>query len=159
MPQGSVLGPLLFLIYINDFHNPIRFSQPLHFADDTCLLHIQKKVYKLKKSLNKDLKELSFWLNADKISLNVAKTEVILSKTKNKPYNTELRLKLCRKILNRMNYVKYLEIKIDQNLKWKIHIHNLASKLNRANLVLSKLKHFVISEILRSVYFAYFSLM
>ena len=50
-------------------------------------------------------------------------------------------------------------MKIDENLKWKTYIHNLASRLNKANLVLSKLKHFVNSEVLRSVYFAYFSLM
>ena len=69
VPQGSVLVPLLFLIYINDLHNAIRFSQPLHFADDTCLLNIQSKISKVNKSLNKDLKELSFWLNTNKISL------------------------------------------------------------------------------------------
>ena len=69
VPQGSVLVPLLFLIYINDLHNAIRFSQPLHFADDTCLLNIQSKISKINKSLNKDLKELSFWLNTNKISL------------------------------------------------------------------------------------------
>ena len=69
VPQGSVLVPLLFLIFINDLHNAIRFSQPLHFADDTCLLNIQSKISKINKSLNKDLKELSFWLNTNKISL------------------------------------------------------------------------------------------
>ena len=69
VPQGSVLVPLLFLIYINDLHNAIRFSQPLHFADDTFLLNIQSKISKINKSLNKDLKELSFWLNTNKISL------------------------------------------------------------------------------------------
>ena len=69
VPQGSVLVPLLFLIYINDLHNAIRFSVPLHFADDTCLLNIQSKISKINKSLNKDLKELSLWLNTNKISL------------------------------------------------------------------------------------------
>ena len=69
VPQGSVLVPLLFLIYINDLHNAIRFSEPLHFADDTCLLNIQSKISKINKSLNKDLKEISFWLNTNKISL------------------------------------------------------------------------------------------
>ena len=69
VPQGSVLVPLLFLIYINDLHNAMRFSEPLHFADDTCLLNIQSKISKINKSLNKDLKELSFWLNTNKISL------------------------------------------------------------------------------------------
>ena len=60
VPQWSVLPspPLLFLIYINGLHNEIRFSQPLHFADDTCLLNIQSNISKINKNLNKDLNEL-----------------------------------------------------------------------------------------------------
>ena len=63
----------------------MKFSQSFHFADGTCLLNIQKTDSKISKSLNKDLKELSFWLNVNKIALNVGKTEVILFKTKHKP--------------------------------------------------------------------------
>ena len=73
------MGPLIFLLYINDLHNVIKFSQTLCFVDDAYLLDIQSKISKNNKSLNKDLKELSFWLNANKIALNVAKTEIILS--------------------------------------------------------------------------------
>ena len=69
-----ILGPLLFVISINDLHNAIKFLQSFHFADDTCLLNIQKTISTINKSLNKDLKELSFWLNANKIALHVAKT-------------------------------------------------------------------------------------
>ena len=154
MPQGSVRCPLLFLIYINDFHYAIKFSQSFYFVDDTCLLNIKNTISKINRSLNKDLKELSFWLNANKIALNVAKTEVILFKTKHKPYDTDLRLKLCTKRLYKANYLRYLGIKIDESLNWKIHIHDLTSKLNRANAVLANLRHFVNSEILRSAYFA-----
>ena len=82
------------------------------------------------------MKELSFWLNANKIASNVAKTEVILFKTKHKPCNTDLTLKLCRKRLYKTKYLRYLGIKIDENLNWKIHIHDLGSKLNA---VLAKL--------------------
>ena len=95
------------------------------------------------------MKELSFLLNANKIALNVAKTEVILFKIKHKPCDTDLRLKLCRKRLYKTKYLRYLGIKIDENLKWKTDIHDLASKLNRANAVLEKLSHFVNSEILK----------
>ena len=98
-----------------------------------------------------ELKELSFWLNAISVTLNVAKTEVILFKTKHKPCNTDLRLKLCRKRLYRTKYLRYLGLKIDETLNWKIYMHDLASKLNIANAV-----HFVNSEILRSTYFAIF---
>ena len=102
------------------------------------------------------MKKLSFWLNVNKIALNVAKAGVILFKTKHKSCDTDLRLKLCRKRLYKTKYLRYLGIKIDENLNWKIHLHDLASKLNRANAVLAKLRHIVDSEVLRSTYFAIF---
>ena len=76
IPKGSVLGPLIFLICINDLQNAIKFSQPLHSADNMYLLSIQNKISKFNDSLNKDLKELLFWLNAKKTALNVMKREV-----------------------------------------------------------------------------------
>ena len=80
--RGLFWVPFFFLIYINDLHNAIKFSQSFHFADDTCLLNIQNTISKINRSLNKDLKELSFWLSENKITLNVAKTEVMLFETK-----------------------------------------------------------------------------
>ena len=67
-----------------------------------------------------------------------------------------MRFKLCRKIPYRKNYVRYLGTKINENSSWKFHVHDLTSKLNRANAVLSKLRHFATCEIWRSVYFAIF---
>ena len=102
------------------------------------------------------MKGLSFWLNTIKIALNVAKTEVIHFKTKHKPLDTDLRLTLSRKRLYKIKYLRYLGTNIDEDLNWKVHIHDLASKSNRVNAVLAKLKHFVKSEILRSTYFSIF---
>ena len=85
--------PFFILIYINDLHNAIKFSQPFHIANDTFLLNIKNTFSKINRSLNKDLTEFSFWLNANKIALNIAKTEVMLFKTKHKPCDTDLRLK------------------------------------------------------------------
>ena len=71
VPQGSVLGPLLFLLYINDLNQAIKFCKVHHFADDTNLLYLGKSIKKLNKLVNYDLKNLLYWLNANKISLNV----------------------------------------------------------------------------------------
>ena len=119
VPQRSVLGPLLFLLYINDLHNSIRFSSPFHFADDTGLLNIQDSIRGINKTLNKDLRELSFWLNANKIVFNVAKTEIILFKTSFKNDDTDLKIKPCRKRIDVFLYVKYLGVFIDENLNLK----------------------------------------
>ena len=78
MAQGSILGPLLFLIYINDFYVAVKYSERHHFADDTTLLNFNSYVNSINKQVNYDLKILSNWLKVSKISLHVDKTEVLL---------------------------------------------------------------------------------
>ena len=78
VPEGSVLGPLLFLIYINDLYTTINFCTTRHFADDTNLLIKNKSLKQLKKRLNLDLQNMCRWLKSNKISLNVSKIKLII---------------------------------------------------------------------------------
>ena len=156
VPQGSVLGPLPFLLYINDLNQAIKFCKVHHFADDTNLLYLGKSIKKLNKLVNYDLKNLLYWLNANKISLNVKKTELVVFKSKRKQFDDEIKLKLSHKRLFPTDSVKYLGVKIDGNLSWKSHIDYLSVKLSRANALLFKIRNFVNSSVFRTMYFAIF---
>ena len=106
VPQGSVLGPILFLIYINDLHHCIKFCTTYHFADDTNLLNISKDYKTLQKQVNYDLFNLHKWLTANKISLNEGKTELIYFRKSGPAPN--LNIKLHGKKLYPSKCVKYL---------------------------------------------------
>ena len=119
-----------------------------HFADDTNLLCLSNSIKKLNKLVNADLKHPVNWLNANKISLNVKETEMVIFKSKQK--------KLFRKRLYPTESVKYLGVKIDTNLSWQYHVNDLSIKLNRANALLFKMRKYFSLKILRSIYFAIF---
>ena len=157
VPQGSVLGPLLFLIYINDLHKAIRFSETFHFADDTHLLHFAKTVRSLCSKVNADLRTLTTWLNANRISLNASKTQFVIFRSKSKPLTCSPFLKLVGKKIFPSSSVKYLGVRLDKHLNWKPHISDIASKLQRANGMLSKLRHYLPLKLLINIYHSIFA--
>ena len=95
-------------------------------------------------------------MNANIVSLNVKKTEMVIFKSKEKKLEGDLKMKLCGKRLDPTEIVKYLAVKIDTNLNWQHHVNDLLIKLNRANALLFKMKTYVSLKILRSIYFAIF---
>ena len=155
VPQGSVLGPILFLIYINDLHKCIKYCTTYHFADDTNLLNISKDYKSLQNKVNKDLKSLHKWLTANKISLNDGKTELIYFR-KSGPAPT-LNIKLHGQRLVPCTSVKYLGVYLDEFLNGEAHCHELVKKLNRGNGMLAKARHYVPHLELKNIYHAIFS--
>ena len=156
VPQGSVLGPLLFLIYINDLHQAIKNSDVFHFADDTNLLSIAENSKICEKEINEDLKILYQWLQANKISLNRDKTELICFRKNGQKIN-EIKVKINGRRIYPSSSIRYLGLHLDNNLNFRNHCDILAKKLIRANGMLCKARYYLDIPNLKNLYSGIFS--
>ena len=156
VPQGSSLGPLLFLIYINDFRFCLSQAETGHFADDTYILFGNKTLKTIETVINTELKRVSTWLCLNRLSLNEGKTELILFHSKKNVPHSDISIKLNGKKLAPVDSVKYLGMYIDKHLCWDTHIFHLSKKLSRANGILSKLRHNAPRKVCLDVYYALF---
>ena len=157
VPQGSVLGPLLFLLYINDLNQAIKISRVHHFADDINLLLGDNSLKKINKYINHDLKPLTTSLRANRTSLNTSKAEVLLFRPKSKRNITKhLNFRINDQYIPRKTQVKYLGLTINEHLDWDLYFSQLKKKLKRIGL-LGKIRHFTPKHLLKTLYFSLFN--
>ena len=133
VPQGSVLGPLLFLIYFNDLPNSTKVLTFDLFADDTNIYFESSDLILLRKTINKHLKRVKKWLDANKLALNLDKTNFVLFHSYQKKVTEPVILKFGRKKIQQENCVKFLGVLLDSALSWKYHLVALAKKLARTS--------------------------
>ena len=128
VPQGSILGPLLFLLYINDLSTVSNDLFSILFADDSNMFTIGKNINDMCTKMNTALVDIEEWLHCNKLSLNVLKTHYMIFTPRNKVVN-DIDLLICNTAIHRVYVTKFLGVQIDSKLTWKNHIEYTCKKL------------------------------
>ena len=156
VPQGSILGPLLFILYVNDIVNTSHVFNFTLFADDTTILYSHKDLETQVPTINRELSEVSNWFKTNKLSVNASKTNFMIlgtsQMTKKYDQDDSLQIILDDTKLDRVTNTKFLGVIIDENITWKQHIDATSKTISRNIGVINKLKHYLPGRILYSLY-------
>ena len=134
VPQGSILGPTLFILYINDICNVSHLVKFILFADDTNVFCAGDNKLELECMLNRELAKLCKWFAVNKLSLNLSKTSYMLFR--NRPPDVDFNVFIEHERINRVHVTKFLGIYIDDKLNWKYHINTVRSKLSKVAAII-----------------------
>ena len=150
VPQGSILGPTLFLLYINDIINVSKIFEVVQFADDTCLFLKNKTKNKLEELVNNEIAKVSDWLITNALSLNVSKSNFLYFRAKKN--DEPIKIKILDTDIENKEVVKYLGILIDDKLQWKSQVNMVQQKVSIGNGILHKLKYLISYNLSINIY-------
>ena len=142
VPQGSILGPLLFVIYINDLPSVLDACQASLYADDTVIYCYGSSSQELTEKLNQDLLAVAKWLNEHKLTLNLDKTKcMLIGSNKKLQRKIALTVSIFDHCINNVTCFKYLGILISSDFSWTNHVEYMAGKVNQRLGLLRRIKH------------------
>ena len=155
VPQGSILGPLLFLIYINYLPKIInKHNNMVPFADDTNILITDSNKLDFNTNVNQTFQGINTWFNVSLLTLNFNQTRYLEFRPKNY-YNVNTQIKYDQKFITNATKIKFLGLIIDDTLPWKQHIEQVVNKMCTACCALRNVKHIVPLDTLRVIYFSH----
>ena len=140
VPQGSILGPLLFILYINDIVNVSSQMKLILFADDTNILLNDTNLADLIYKTNIELQKISLWLKINKLSLNIKKTHFILFHFRQQKITENIKLLIDNNVVERVDNTKFLGVIVHENLTWINHITCISRKIHKGLGILKALQ-------------------
>ena len=152
VPQGSCIGPSLFLLYINDMYRCCPQLDLVHFADDTTVFKSGVDLECLVRDFNQQLSYLDEWLCCNRLSLNVSKTKYMI--TTNRDSRNHPEVKIRGTTVSEVSEVNFLGIKIDDKLKFDSHVRHVKNKVASATGIMKKLKNCSPVEVRKTIYYS-----
>ena len=156
VPQGSVLGPLLYLIFCNDFYKSMEFCKTIMYADDTNMYVTHKSAREALTMLKHDFDTAIDWFKANKLSLNLNKTNYMIFRPKTLDLDENLSFTLNGEEINLVNVTKFLGVFVDENLNWNRHLEHVCNQLSKGLYVLRNSKNILPNWTKKMLYYSYF---
>ena len=155
VPQGSVLGPLLFLIFINDLPKCCPEGNTRLFADDTTIFYHSNDTKDIIATGKIIMIKLTNWFKANKLTLNADKSSFTIFKSSQKTIpNLPDKIKFLNQELNRTPHIKFLGVILDENLTWNNHINEICNKLKRLFHIFYNIRHLLSKDNIKTIYYA-----
>ena len=158
IPQGSSLGPVLFLIYINDLPNSSNALTFRIFADDTNVFASARDLKVLEKIVNAELKKVKIWCDVNRLSINFSKTNFMIIKSqKKKDDQVNVNIESADgtiNVLQRKQKIKYLGVLLDETMSFNHHISYICTRIARNNGIISKPRHYLTFPQMKQIYYS-----